>query len=742
MLTKLRALASLYRELGFRWSAFRVAYAFRLRTGLIRLQMPPYKWNDRPLETWLKKDIPSSPESYAQWRKQNLPKFFFNSFRAERSDERSSHHADEVRIPKDARWNPQTAIAEADRILSGEIKYFAHEFHRTGFPPNWHKDYFTDHVTLSDSEGSLTQHQETLRSRQPLPQSDTDSNKHWSQISDDADVDIKFIWEPNRFSFVYTLVRAYTASQDEKYAEAFWHSVLDWANHNPPNTGANWKDGQEIALRLMAWVFGYYAFFNSPSTTPQHIAKFTTYVAAQSERIYQNIDYAISTRSNHTISESFGLWLVGLLFPELKDAEKYLSLGKKLLEEEAEKQIFPDGSYSMYSLNYHRFILHIYLYAMRLGDINHVPFSTQLKNSVARSIDYLSQIIDTQTGQMPVYGSNDGALVLALNNYDFTDYRPLLQLGSFITKGERLFDSGEWDEDIFWLTREIAGRVARSDSEGRIETSGAGEALSFPHGGTYLLRNTNSKAIIRCTDFRSRPSHADQLHVDLWVHGHNIACDAGTYLYSGEGIWRNGLAHTSVHNTVTVDGKDQMNMVSRFTWTNWSKGKVLQHDENIWQGEHDSYKPVSHKRTVMTLEDNRWLVVDILTANEPHLYALQWLLCDGDFGVQDVPKGCAPAHGLWLTPQKPDGKLSDSKFWIQMGLIEGNGNFSIVRADSNSTRGWRSRYYGHKEPAISVMLEASQPHVIFWTFFGFEDDVVEIEGNVLKVNSQKISLVE
>ena len=78
MLNRIKNLASLFLELGPRWSAFRLAYAFRLRTGLIRLQMPQYKWGDRPLETWLKKNIPSTPESYAQWRKQNSPKFFFD----------------------------------------------------------------------------------------------------------------------------------------------------------------------------------------------------------------------------------------------------------------------------------------------------------------------------------------------------------------------------------------------------------------------------------------------------------------------------------------------------------------------------------------------------------------------------------------------------------------------------------------------------------------------------------------
>ncbi|HRQ22213.1 MAG TPA: heparinase II/III family protein, partial [Anaerolineales bacterium] len=193
--------------------------------------------------------------------------------------------------------------------------------------------------------------------------------------------DIKYVWEPNRFAFVYTLVRAYAATNDEKYAGAFWGLIQDWAECNPPNTGANWKDGQEIALRLMAWTFGFYAFIHSPQTTNLQISQFTQLVAAQAERIHANIGYAISTRSNHTISEAFGLWMVGLLFPELKSAEKYFTLGKRLLEEEATKQIFPDGSYAMYSLNYHRFILHLYLYAIRLADINHSPLITSPTSS-------------------------------------------------------------------------------------------------------------------------------------------------------------------------------------------------------------------------------------------------------------------------------------------------------------------------------------------------------------------------
>jgi len=326
-------------------------------------------------------------------------------------------------------------------------------------------------------------------------------------------------------------------------------------------------------------------------------------------------------------------------------------------------------------------------------------------------------------------------LILPLNNCDFTDYRPLLQLGSFITKGKRLFESGEWDEDIFWLCdlsflsqRERARRCTEPVEVVRESQS----STSFSDGGIYILRNTNSKAIIRCTDYRARPSHADQLHVDIWFRDKNIACDAGTYLYNGEGIWRNGLAHTAAHNTVIVDSKDQMKMASRFTWTDWSKGRVLQNNENLWQGEQNGYKPVTHKRTVMMLNDDRWLVVDHLHAKQFHHYSLHWLL--NDSGVQEL----APAHGLILSPL--DSKLSDSRIKVQVGLVEGSSTFSIVRADPNSTRGWRSRYYGHKEPAISVMLETDRPQAVFWTFFGFQSDSIELIGDVLRINSFEINL--
>jgi hypothetical protein len=162
-------------------------------------------------------------------------------------------------------------------------------------------------------------------------------------------------------------------------------------------------------------------------------------------------------------------------------------------------------------------------------------------------------------------------------------------------------------------------------------------------------------------------------------------------------------------------------MVSRFTWTNWSKGKVLRHDENIWQGQQDGYQPVVHKRMVLSLHEDRWLVIDHLHDKEPHQYTLHWLLNDFPYEQKE--------NVLLLL-------LDSLRYKVQVGLLDGQAAFSIVRGDPNSTRGWRSLYYGAKEPAISVTLETDQQNALFWTYFGFEADEIAMTGKTLNIRSR------
>lgn len=684
---KLFLLKSLYNHFGPRWFLFRIGYAIRMKTGLIRGHIPSYQWQEKALEDWIKPTVPSHPDEYMQWRMENEPVFLFDQL---------------PNIPKKARWNRDQVLKEADQYLAGIARYFSRTDYKVGFPPDWHSD------------PSLNIH---------LP-----NNIHWSRIPDDGDFDIKFIWETNRLSQIFTLVRAYAYKQDDHYPTAFWTVLEDWMEKNPPNFGANWKDGQEAALRILAISFGYYAFRYHPQSTPNRVAKLVFLVAALAERICKNIDYAIFTHSNHTISEGFGLWLAGTLFPEIRNAEKYRDDGRKILEKEATRQIYPDGGYSMHSLNYHRFVLHLYIFAARIIGLNGSSFSDSVYQAIERSVEHLYHLINVKTGQMPQYGSNDGALVLPLNSCEYGDYRPLLQAGYYLIHKKRLFPSGPWDEDLFWL-------FGVEDFPAVKEPKKQLSDYIFFDSGISKISGKDSYLFVRCNEFRDRPSHADQLHIDLWWRGKNIAVDAGTYLYSGEEPWQNGLAKTNVHNTITVDNQDQMQKFSRFIWVNWSNGVVLNHGEEhgvkYWQGQHSGYgrlsDPVIHKRSIILMEGDGWLIVDHGSGTKPHDFTLNWLL-DKDFSATE-----AGGNSLQLDYQS---KLMAAHF----GSIGAEPEISMVSADPKSTRGWVSNYYGYKEPALSAQLHARTTDILFWTFFGDESFSINTSADQLTIQKNQWTL--
>ncbi|MHB8132578.1 MAG: alginate lyase family protein [Anaerolineaceae bacterium] len=680
MLTKFHKFISIFKSMGPGWIAFRVAYSFRTRTGLIKRQVPAYPWKKYSFQNRVIPGTPLELNEYKRWK----CNYYSNNL-----------HLFDVSFPERIPWDPHKAVQEANRYLQGEVKYFDHLYQNLGFPPDWLLD--------------------------PFSNIKYDPAIHWSEIPDYGKSDIKFVWEANRFSQIYILVRAFTVNRDEKYPQAFWTILSDWMQKNPPGLGPNWKDGQEVALRLMAATFGYLAFLNSDSSIPQHVEMFSLFVAAHAQRIYQNIDFAISTKSNHTISEAFGLWLTGTLFPELKYSNQYLRVGRDILENQIRNQFFEDGGYAMYSINYQRFVLHLYLVAIHLGEKAGKPFSQQMVQIFTKSIEFLYHIMDHQTGEMPQFGSNDGALILPLNNCDFSDYRPLVQAGYYLIHKERLFPTGEWDEDLFWLfgPSALEAKIAQLPIRGKTD---------FPEAGIYLLESDHSRMMIRCVDFQSRPSHADQLHLELSWYGKSVTCDAGTYLYHGHGVWDNGLSGSAVHNTVTVDNQDQMTRLSRITWLDWTKGQVFparsEDGIQVWNGNHNGYQrlkdPVDHQRSIFSLGHDRWLVLDHLQGTSIHAYRLHWLLADFPYRLLDDD------YGLILD-------LEDYPCKVQIGSSAINGNFSILRGDPQSTRGWCSRYYAHKEEAISLALDLEQRETFFWTFFGHQDDEIIANDHQIKI---------
>lgn len=572
----------------------------------------------------------------------------------------------------------ESVVAQAERILAGDLPFFGQLSFACGFPPRWFRNPVTG---------------QSVSPQQP-----------WTQMrfaSPDYG-DLKFILEPARFLFVYPLVRAYALTGDERFPKAFWNAVEDWASQSPPMAGPLWICGQECSLRILAWSFALHAFINSPSTTGEHVALLVSMIAAHAWRTAQTLGYARSQRSNHLISEAVGLWTAGTLYPELREAQVWQTLGAQLLREAVLDQITPEGVSQQHSFNYQRMILHLLLWTLRLSEIHRTPIHEDVRTRTEAAFDFIRPWADQASGLSPNYGSDDGSLILPLAQGSYRDLRPLLQLGAAVL-GRPALNSGPWDEAALWFG-------ATPSFAGKIKT-----AFPSMETGYFRLGDKNSWAMVRAGHYTRRPFQADQLHVDLWWQGMNLARDAGTYLYNGPPPWNNGLACTAVHNTVTVDRRDQMRRAGRFLWVDWAQalGRLYSSKNHArvdrFEGEHDGYRNlgIKHRRTVQWLPGAGWVIVDDIDGAGEHDVRLHWLAADLPHEISKSPFQvvftAGQARVRWSIFSSVPGNGAIARAGKQV-WGEKDSSAEAERTDAELL-GWESPTYGDLRPAISLTYQ-------------------------------------
>jgi hypothetical protein len=160
------------------------------------------------------------------------------------------------------------------------------------------------------------------------------------------------------------------------------------------------------------------------------------------QRIAGHIHYAISQKNNHALSEAVGLMLIGHLFPEFKPAAEWSALGRRVLTQEMRRQIYSDGSYVQSSMNYHRVMLDVCSFGLRIAELSGRPLERDLYDRLAAAAEFAYQMMEPSSGWLPNYGNNDGALVLPLSACEFCDYRSAIQSAYFLAHRKRLLSAG------------------------------------------------------------------------------------------------------------------------------------------------------------------------------------------------------------------------------------------------------------------------------------------------------------
>lgn len=442
---------------------------------------------------------------------------------------------------QDVKRTNGSSVLQARKTWATDATYFSFHNKKIASSPNWHANPF-------------------------VPGKTGNSIEPWHVLGDfDPNLgDIKTVWEASRFDWLLAMAqRAASGDQAELTRMNIW--LQDWVYQNKPYLGVNWKCGQEASIRVLHFAAAAWILDQDRQTSKP----LQDLIALHLERIAPTMGYAIGQSNNHGTSEAAALfvggsWLSKFSHPKAKKWEK---MGRKWLEERAQTLILDDGTFSQYSVVYHRMVLDTYAFAECWRERHERPaFSQSLVTKLAKAVSWLESLVDTATGDAPNIGANDGAQILKLSDAPFRDFRPSLQLGSLLFRDQRAVkNEGIWDQPALWLEVDVKKPVAPAPT-----------SVTHDHGGFHVLRHENVTAIMRYARFKFRPSQADVNHIDLWVNGRNLLRDAGTFSYNATDQDTAYFPGTAAHNTVQFDERDQMPRVSRFLFGNWLRAEAVE----------------------------------------------------------------------------------------------------------------------------------------------------------------------
>ncbi|PCJ67856.1 MAG: heparinase [Bacteroidetes bacterium] len=545
--------------MGLRYSLYRLYYEVKRKFGVLERQFS----STTPNFDFI---------TLNEWRRLELP-FFFN-----RKSELDFHS--EV---------SEELIERVRKVKEGTIRFFSSTDFNLGTDYDWVTNPTTDYTY--------------------------DNNIHWSKIETlGNNGDIKYVWEKSRFCYLYDLIKLDKASKGDQ-AEFVFLEMDSWIRSNPENKGPNYVCSQETSIRLLNWTFTLMYYRDSSFLSEERLHNYLNSIYKQVKHVEQNINFSrYCVRNNHAITECFLLYFVGVMFPFFDESDKWKSQGQNYLEDEIEFQFFEDGGYLQYSHNYHRVALQVMTWALIIGKNAGTQWSSKLTTRLNDSLIQLNSLMDLDSGYLPNYGNNDGALFFQLSESNFRDYRPQLNALSYALSGKCLYKGEENLSDIKWYANSSKFRYKMITS-----------LKSFDDSGLYVMESGKLKVIIKCTNHVHRPAQADNLHMDVWYDGKNVLLDGGSYKYNTSLIEINYFMGTASHNTVMLDKENQMLKASRFIWNYWTneaKVKLTENKENIeFEGVFSGFKQmnprIKHHRFVKLNKNELTLEVIDTVINKP-----------------------------------------------------------------------------------------------------------------------------
>lgn len=473
-------------------------------------------------------------------------------------------------------------------------------------------------------EPSINWHADPLRTA-PAPRTYSFQIRH----RDEAAVgNIKNIWEKSRHHHLTVLAAAYFVHGDERYAREVCRQVLDWIGQNPYLQGVNWSHPLEHGIRLIAWVWcerwlrgsiHYDSAFGPSSEFWRSVWLHQQFIAATYSRG--------SSANNHLIGEMAGLYISSLAWPIFPESERWTSLARQILEQQAGIQTFRSGLNREMAFSYHLFVLEFLVLTLIEAHRAGRRFAPPYQATVRKMAEAIWALTDFG-GNLPRYGDGDEGR--AIQSQPLTERRDRWLFGAAAALAGAQVPVSD---------RDTLGAVLLGiDLPDPVHVPPKSDLNAFADAGIYVLAANRGRPNECFVLADAGPhgflaiaahAHADALSFTLSCGGVPILVDPGTYAYHTEPQWRSYFRGTAAHNTAVVDDSDQSRQSGPFLWSTRAATTVTRaetgNDELVLSARHDGYRHlgITHSRT-FRLTPTELTLTDAFTGTSRHRFSLHF----------------------------------------------------------------------------------------------------------------------
>jgi hypothetical protein len=225
--------------------------------------------------------------------------------------------------------------------------------------------------------------------------------------------------------------------------------------------------------------------------------------------------------------------------------------------------------------------------------------------------------------------------------------------------------------------------------------------------------------------------HADALSIEVAAYGVPILVDPGFYTYNGAENWHRYFRETKAHNTVVVDGCSQAEYQGRLKWSRAPEARLehcmLSAAFDCVEASHYGYRrltqPVVHRRAVVFLKPDYWLVHDELWGEGEHQIDRYFHF------AAEVEMSCQRA-GTAIHARSPRGQN------LSVISVEREGVAVESKCGGDEPEdGWLAMGYGRKmrAPVVRCSTKATLPIALNTLLIPFRDDVPQVKVDAIQL---------